>query len=88
LIYGTKNHCYYCRCVYQLPILLPIIKKNIDILVALFIEECYISFICPSFVLPKLMWLLKSPLDQNPIMIYHKFNGDFKSHINFGRKKG
>jgi len=35
-----------------------------------------------------LMWLLKSPLDQNPIMIYHKFNGDFKSHINFGRKKG
>jgi len=30
------------------------------------------------------MWLLKSPLDQNPIMIYHKFNGDFKSHINFG----
>jgi hypothetical protein len=30
------------------------------------------------------MWLLKPPLDQNPIMIYHKFNGDFKSHINFG----
>jgi hypothetical protein len=40
------------------------------------------------FVLPKLMWLLKSPLEQNPIMIYHKFNGDFKSHINFGRIKG
>jgi hypothetical protein len=39
-------------------------------------------------VLPKLMWLLKSPLDQNPTMIYHKFNGDFKSHINFGRIKG
>jgi len=33
------------------------------------------------------MWLLKSPLDQNPIVIYHKFNGNFKSHINFGRTK-
>jgi hypothetical protein len=40
------------------------------------------------FVPPKLMWLLKSPLDQNTIMIYHKFNGDFKSHINFGGTKG
>lgn len=40
------------------------------------------------FVLPKLMWLLTSPLDQNPITIYHKFNGDFKRHINFGRTKG
>jgi len=35
------------------------------------------------FVPLKLMWLLKSPLDQNTIMIYDKFNGDFKSHINF-----
>jgi hypothetical protein len=35
-----------------------------------------------------LMWLLKSPLDQNPIVIYQKFNGDFKSHINFGETKG
>jgi hypothetical protein len=34
-----------------------------------------------------LMWLLKSPLDQNLIMIYHKFNSDFKNHINFGRIK-
>jgi hypothetical protein len=33
------------------------------------------------------MWLLKLPLDQNSIMIYHNFNGDFKSHINFGRIK-
>jgi hypothetical protein len=33
------------------------------------------------------MWLLKSPLDQNLIMIYHKFNGDFKNHINFRRIK-
>jgi len=40
------------------------------------------------FVLPKLMWLLKSQLDQNPIMIYHKFNGNFKSHMNFERIKG
>jgi hypothetical protein len=35
----------------------------------------------------KLMWLLKSQLDQNPIVIHHKFNGDFKSHINFGGTK-
>jgi hypothetical protein len=42
----------------------------------------------PPFVLLKLMWLLKSPLDQNSILIYHKFNGDFKSYINFGRIKG
>jgi hypothetical protein len=34
------------------------------------------------------MWILKSPLYQNSIMIYHKFNGDFKSHINFGKIKG
>jgi hypothetical protein len=40
------------------------------------------------FVFLKLTWLLKSPFDQNSIMIYHKFNGDFKSHINFGRIKG
>jgi hypothetical protein len=39
-------------------------------------------------VLSKLMWLLKSPLDQNPKVIYQKFNGDFKSHINFGKTKG
>jgi hypothetical protein len=40
------------------------------------------------FVLPKLMWLLKSSLNQNPIVIYQKFNGDLKSHINFGGTKG
>jgi hypothetical protein len=34
------------------------------------------------------MWLLKSPLDQNPKVIYQKFNGDFKSNINFGKTKG
>jgi ribosomal protein L33 len=34
------------------------------------------------------MWLLKSPLDQNPRVIYQKFNGDFKSHINFRETKG
>jgi hypothetical protein len=34
-----------------------------------------------------LMWLLKSLLDQNPTMIYHKFNGDFKRHINFEKTK-
>jgi len=39
------------------------------------------------FVILKLTWLLKLPLDQNPIMIYHKFNGDFKSHINLGGQK-
>jgi hypothetical protein len=26
-------------------------------------------------------------LDQNPRVIYQKFNGDFKSHINFGEIK-
>jgi hypothetical protein len=26
-------------------------------------------------------------LDQNPRVIYQKFNGDFKSHINFGGTK-
>jgi hypothetical protein len=39
-------------------------------------------------VFPKLMCLLKSPLDQNSIVIYHKFNGDFKSHTSFWRHKG
>jgi hypothetical protein len=34
------------------------------------------------------MWLLKSPLDQNSKVIYQKFNGDFKNHINFGKTKG
>jgi hypothetical protein len=28
-----------------------------------------------------MMWLLKSSIDQNPIMINHKSNGDFNSHI-------
>jgi hypothetical protein len=36
-----------------------------------------------DIILPKLMWLLKLPLDQNPIVIYYKFNGNFKSYINF-----
>jgi hypothetical protein len=27
------------------------------------------------------MWLLKSPVDQNSIMINHKPNGNFRSHI-------
>jgi hypothetical protein len=30
------------------------------------------------------MWFLKLPIDQNLIIII-KFNGDFKSHIIFGR---
>jgi hypothetical protein len=34
------------------------------------------------FVLSKLIWLLKSSLDQNPIMTFHKFNGDCNRHIN------
>jgi hypothetical protein len=29
----------------------------------------------------KIMWLLKSPVDQNSIMINHKPNGNFRSHI-------
>jgi hypothetical protein len=31
------------------------------------------------------MWLLKSPFDQNSIMINHKFNYDFNSHIILSR---
>jgi len=43
------------------------------------------SPLCPS----KLIWLLKSPFVQNSIVIYHKANGDFKSHINFrGTQEG
>jgi hypothetical protein len=34
------------------------------------------------------MWLLKSQLNQNQIVVYHKFNGNFKNHTNFlGTKK-
>jgi hypothetical protein len=51
-------------------------------------EKCYTSSPYPLFVPLKLMWLLKLPLNQNLMMIYHKFNGGFKSHINFGRIKG
>jgi hypothetical protein len=31
---------------------------------------------------------IKLPLDQNLRVIYQKFNGDFKSHINFEGTKG
>jgi hypothetical protein len=31
-----------------------------------------------------MMWLLKSPFDQNSIVINNKSNGDFKSHIIIG----
>jgi hypothetical protein len=51
-------------------------------------KKCYTSSICPHFVPPKLMWLLKLLFDQNLIMIYYKFNGNFKSYINFERIKG
>jgi hypothetical protein len=37
----------------------------------------------PSYVPPRTTWLLKSSLDQNSILINHKLNGDFKSHIIF-----
>jgi hypothetical protein len=47
-------------------------------------KECYISSLCLYFVPPKLMWLLKLPFDQNSIVIYHIFNGNFKSQVNFG----
>jgi hypothetical protein len=39
-------------------------------------------------VLLKMMWLLKLPLDQNLIVIYHKSNSDFKSHIIFIGTRG
>jgi hypothetical protein len=31
-----------------------------------------------------MMWLLKSPFDQNSIMINHKLNSDFNNHIILG----
>jgi hypothetical protein len=42
------------------------------------------------FILVKLMYLLKLQLDQNLIVIYSKFNSNFKNHIKFGmiRKDG
>jgi hypothetical protein len=36
-----------------------------------------------SLVSSQKMCLLKLQLDQNSIVIYHKFNDNFKSHINF-----
>jgi hypothetical protein len=48
----------------------------------------YIIFLSFFFIFLKLMWLLKLLLHQNLIMIYHKFNSDFKSHVNFMRIKG
>ena len=36
-----------------------------------------------SHILSKLMWFLKSPLNFDSIVFYHKFNCDSKSHINF-----
>jgi hypothetical protein len=38
------------------------------------------SLLC---VTPKIMWFLKSPFDQNSIVINHKANDDFKSHFIF-----
>jgi hypothetical protein len=37
----------------------------------------HVSLVCPS----KLMWLLKSLLNQNLIMSYHKSNDDFKGTL-------
>jgi hypothetical protein len=34
-----------------------------------------------------LAWLLKLPLDQNSILIYHEFNDNFKSHKATSKKK-
>jgi len=31
----------------------------------------------------KMIWLLKLPCDQNSILINHKLNGNFKSHLIF-----
>jgi hypothetical protein len=43
------------------------------------LKEIPTSFLSSS----KTYELLKSPLDQNPIVIYYTSNNDFKSHINF-----
>jgi hypothetical protein len=34
---------------------------------------------CHSCVLPRMMWLLKLPFDQNPIIINHKSNCDLRA---------
>jgi hypothetical protein len=53
------------------------------------LENNFMCFqICNSQTIYFLRFDLKSPLDQNPRVIYQKFNGDFKSHINFGGTKG
>ena len=41
-----------------------------------------------SLYLPKLMWLLKLPFDQNSILIYYKPSGNFRSNISFERIQG
>jgi hypothetical protein len=47
------------------------------------------SYSCPSCVPLKITWLLKLPFDQNSILINHKPNGDFKSHLIFrGTQEG
>lgn len=35
-------------------------------------------------ILLKFMWFLKSPWNQNSIVIHLKSNEDFKSHVNLG----
>jgi hypothetical protein len=41
---------------------------------------CHIMSLC---IISKLVYFLKLSLDQNLIMIYYKFNVNFKNHINF-----
>jgi hypothetical protein len=39
---------------------------------------------CHSYIPQKMKWLLKSQFDQNSIVIDHKLNDNFKSHLIFG----
>jgi hypothetical protein len=39
------------------------------------------SYLCPT----RMIWLLKTSFDQNPIMINYKSNDNFNSHIILSR---
>jgi hypothetical protein len=84
--YGLKRVTKTHPCPSKLPSLITQFSNGIicDNYTGGMLHVIHLFFFCP----PKFMWLLKLPLDQNSIMIYHKFNSNFKSHINFERIKG
>jgi hypothetical protein len=61
-----------------------LVKKQKNPRLSLYWRVMLHNTIMSPFCPYKIDVALKSLLDQNPIVVYHKFNGDFKSHINFG----